>query len=77
MTIMCVEDDELTRRAIAARLRRRGLDVIEATSGEQAIAVATDTPELGAVLLDVALVSTEWRRVAACANYYPICVWLW
>jgi len=55
MTIIYVEDDELMRTTVARRLRRRGLDVIEAESGEQGIELAVDTLNLRAVVLDVSL----------------------
>jgi CheY-like chemotaxis protein len=55
MTILYVEDDELTRLTIAQRLRRRGLDVIDVASGEQALDVALNAGNLSAVLLDISL----------------------
>lgn len=54
-TILFVEDDRLTRESIAARFSRRGLDVIEAQSGEEALELAGSHPELAAALLDYSL----------------------
>jgi CheY-like chemotaxis protein len=55
MTILYVEDDELTRLTIAQRLRRRGLDVIDVGSGEQALDLAPNARNLSAALLDINL----------------------
>ena len=54
MSLIYVEDDELLRQTVARRLRRCGVDVIEAESGEQAVEFAK---EIGfqSALLDVDL----------------------
>ena len=54
MAILYVEDDALTRQAIAGRLRRRGHTIIEATSGEEALDLASMTHPCLA-LLDIDL----------------------
>jgi CheY-like chemotaxis protein len=55
MSILYIEDDDLTRETITRRLRRRGLTVVEARSGEEGLAAAAEDPHLTAVLLDVDL----------------------
>jgi len=54
VAILYVEDDALTRQAIAGRLRRRGHTIIEATSGEEALDLAATTHPCVA-LLDIDL----------------------
>jgi CheY-like chemotaxis protein len=54
VAILYVEDDALTRQAIAGRLRRRGHTIIEATSGEEALNLAGTTHPCLA-LLDIDL----------------------
>ena len=39
-TIMVVEDNEYSRDALARRLERRGYQIVLATDGQQAVAVA-------------------------------------
>ena len=46
-TIMVVEDNEYSRDALARRLERRGYQIVLATDGQQAVAVAhTARPDL-------------------------------
>lgn len=53
-TILVVEDNELSRDALARRLERRGYRVVLAVDGEQAIAVGrAERPDL--VLMDLGL----------------------
>lgn len=54
-TILYVEDDRLTRESIAARLSRRGWDVVEAQSGEEALERADGIHQFAVVLLDFEL----------------------
>lgn len=55
MAILYVEDDELTRAAVAGRLRRRGYEVLEAGTGEEALALAAQSDDLEGVILDIEL----------------------
>jgi CheY-like chemotaxis protein len=53
-TIMVVEDNELSRDALARRLERRGYRVLLAVDGEQAIEIGrADRPDL--ILMDLGL----------------------
>jgi two-component system, cell cycle response regulator DivK len=53
-TIMVVEDNELSRDALARRLERRGFRVVLAVDGEQAIAMGrAEQPDL--ILMDLGL----------------------
>jgi len=52
--IMIVEDNEPSRDALGRRLARRGYEVIEATDGNQAVALAlSERPDL--ILMDLGL----------------------
>jgi CheY-like chemotaxis protein len=50
--ILLVEDDRFLRRACAASLRQRGLEVVEAVDGEEAVRLARGGP-FALVLLDM------------------------
>jgi CheY-like chemotaxis protein len=53
-TIMVVEDNELSRDALARRLERRGYRIVLAMDGEQAIALArSERPDV--ILMDLGL----------------------
>jgi DNA-binding response OmpR family regulator len=53
-SILLVEDDDNLREVLAANLRREGYEVLEASEGEQALAVARNhAPDL--IILDVML----------------------
>jgi len=53
-TILVVEDNELSRDALARRLVRRGYDVVLAVDGEQAVAIGrAQLPDL--ILMDLGL----------------------
>jgi DNA-binding response OmpR family regulator len=54
MAIMYVEDDQLLRQTIAKSLRRSGYEIVEASSGEEAIEFARGH-EVDTVILDVEL----------------------
>jgi len=53
--ILYVEDDPLTLRSVSDRLRRHGVGVLAAESGEQALNLVQDHPALSAVLVDLNL----------------------
>jgi CheY-like chemotaxis protein len=55
VAILYVEDDELTRQAIAGRLRRRGHTIVEAISGEEALNLAATMSRPCVALLDIDL----------------------
>lgn len=54
-TILYAEPDELTRRTVAQRLRRRGFDVLEVCSTEAAIDRGSSNHEISLVLLEPSL----------------------
>ena len=55
-TVLVVEDDALLRRAVSSGLRKKGLEVIEATDGTSAIQlIREDQQEFNVILLDITL----------------------
>jgi len=62
--ILVVDDDGPLRRALRTSLRARGFDVLEASSGEEALVVAADrTPNL--VVLDLGLPGIDGMETLA------------
>lgn len=55
ISVLYVEDDPLTLRSVSDRLRRKGVNVLPAESGEQALILIEDHPALTAALLDLQL----------------------
>src|SRR3954463_4387973 len=73
--ILLVEDNELNRDMLSRRLSRRGHQVVEATDGEAALALAaSERPDL--ILMDMSLpVLDGWeatRRLKAVPATRPI-----
>jgi CheY-like chemotaxis protein len=60
--VLLAEDDRFLRRAAEARLRRRGLDVLTAADGEEALRLARAEP-LDLILLDVIMPKLEGFQV--------------
>jgi two-component system cell cycle response regulator DivK len=53
-TVMVVDDSDDIRELICMQLRRRGYQVIEATNGEQAVELATQSNP-GLILMDLSM----------------------
>jgi CheY-like chemotaxis protein len=60
--VLLAEDDRFLRRAAEACLRRRGLDVLTAADGEEALRLARAEP-LDLILLDVIMPKLEGFQV--------------
>ena len=54
MAIMYVEDDLLLRQTVAQSLRRSGYEIVEASSGEEAVEFAKEN-DFSAVIIDIEL----------------------
>ncbi len=73
--ILLVEDNEMNRDMLSRRLKRKGYDIVFATDGEQAIAMAEqEQPAL--ILMDMSLpVLDGWeatRRIKAVNATMPV-----
>lgn len=78
-TIMIVEDNEPSRDALSRRLSRRGYEVIEASDGNQAVALALSRrPDL--ILMDLGLPgidgweATRQLKADSAVRHIPIIV---
>jgi CheY-like chemotaxis protein len=78
VALLYIEDDAMMRQATAGRLRRRGYEVIEANSGEEALGLIAEHPHLGAVILDIDLPGIDgletYRRLLAIDAQLPAVV---
>lgn len=61
--ILYVEDDDLTRERVTARLLRKGVDVIAAGSGEQTLELCSDVPDVAIALLDLELPGMSGQEI--------------
>jgi CheY-like chemotaxis protein len=52
-TVLLVDDDARNIFALSSVLERRGMHVLTATTGEEAIKLVESTPELAIVLMDI------------------------
>jgi CheY-like chemotaxis protein len=52
-TVLLVDDDSRNIFALSSVLERRGMKVLTATTGREAIALVEETPELAIVLMDI------------------------
>ena len=52
-TVLLVDDDARNIFALSSVLERRGMNVLTATTGNEAIALVESTPELAIVLMDI------------------------
>jgi HAMP domain-containing protein/CheY-like chemotaxis protein/signal transduction histidine kinase len=52
-TVLLVDDDPRNIFALSSALERRGMNVLTATTGAEAIALVEDTPSLAIVLMDI------------------------
>jgi CheY-like chemotaxis protein len=51
--VLVVDDDSAVRRAVARFLRAEGIDVLEASNGEEGLTRLRQAPDVSAVLLDL------------------------
>lgn len=66
VTVLVVEDDDLSRRAIATYLERRGYRVLAAANGVQAVGLSTgEGGRLDVIVTDMGLEGTTGDRLAA------------
>jgi CheY-like chemotaxis protein len=52
-TVLLVDDDARNIFALSSVLERRGMHVLTATTGKEAVAIVENTPELAIVLMDI------------------------
>ena len=52
-TVLLVDDDARNIFALSSALERRGMNVLAATTGREAISIINSTPDIGIVLMDI------------------------
>jgi CheY-like chemotaxis protein len=67
-TILVAEDEEQVRQIAVETLRELGYGVVEAESGEEALAVLQDRPDVALLFTDIVMPGMEGRRLAALAR---------
>ncbi|HTS87184.1 MAG TPA: response regulator [Gemmatimonadales bacterium] len=58
-TVLLIDDDADLRSALRATLAHGGLEVLEAASGQEALAALTDRPDTDAIVSDVQLPAVD------------------
>jgi CheY-like chemotaxis protein len=61
-TVLLVDDDARNIFALSSILERRGMHVLAATTGREAIALAESTPDLAIVLMDIMMPEMDGYR---------------
>jgi HAMP domain-containing protein/CheY-like chemotaxis protein/signal transduction histidine kinase len=61
-TVLLVDDDPRNIFALASALERRGMNVLTATTGREAIALIEETPSLAIVLMDIMMPEMDGYR---------------
>lgn len=66
--VLVVDDDPLVRESLADLLRELPLSVLEAESGEEAVAVLDRRPDIRLLVTDMMMPGMDGRRLAATAR---------
>jgi PAS domain S-box-containing protein len=76
ITILVVEDDEVSRFYLEETLREEGVDVILATNGQEAVDLAMQNPSINMILMDMKMPvmdgSTATKLIKEKLPYIPI-----
>jgi CheY-like chemotaxis protein len=64
-TVLLVDDDSRNIFALSSVLERRGMHVLTATTGNEAIALIQETPELAIVLMDIMMPEMDGYQTIA------------
>ena len=64
-TVLLVDDDARNIFALSSVLERRGMHVLTATTGREAIALAESTPDLAIVLMDIMMPEMDGYQTIA------------
>jgi len=63
-TVLLVEDEELVRTTVARQLERLGYKVLDAASGDAALAIARESTSIDLLLTDVVMPAMNGRQLA-------------
>jgi len=70
-TVLLVDDDARNIFALASVLERRGMKVLSATTGKEAIALIESTPDLAMVLMDIMMPEMDGYQTIATVRENP------
>jgi CheY-like chemotaxis protein len=70
-TVLLVDDDARNIFALSSVLERRGMKVLTATTGSEAIDLVTSTPELALVLMDIMMPQMDGYQTMAAIRKRP------
>jgi CheY-like chemotaxis protein len=70
-TVLVVDDDPRNIFALSSVLERRGMKVLTATTGKEALALIESTPELAIVLMDIMMPEMDGYQVIAVIRDKP------
>jgi CheY-like chemotaxis protein len=69
--VLLVDDDARNIFALASVLERRGMNVLSATTGKEAIALIESTPDLAMVLMDIMMPEMDGYQTIATVRENP------
>jgi len=69
--VLLVDDDARNIFALASVLERRGMNVLSATTGKEAIALIESTPDLAIVLMDIMMPEMDGYQTIATVRENP------
>jgi CheY-like chemotaxis protein/HAMP domain-containing protein/signal transduction histidine kinase len=72
-TVLLVDDDPRNIFALASALERRGMNVLTATTGREAIALIEETPSLAIVLMDIMMPEMDGYQTIEKIRQDPAC----
>jgi CheY-like chemotaxis protein len=70
-TVLLVDDDARNIFALSSVLERRGMKVLSATTGREAIALIESTPDLAMVLMDIMMPEMDGYQTIATVRENP------
>jgi len=70
-TVLVVDDDARNIFALSSVLERRGMRVLTATTGQEAVSVTESTPELGLILMDIMMPEMDGYQTIAAIRTQP------
>ncbi len=70
-TVLVVDDDARNIFALSSVLERRGMRVLTATTGQEAVAITKSTPELSLILMDIMMPEMDGYQTIAAIREQP------
>jgi CheY-like chemotaxis protein len=70
-TVLVVDDDARNIFALSSVLERRGMRVLTATTGREAVAITESTPELSLILMDIMMPEMDGYQTIAAIRQQP------